>query len=156
MLQSRDQEQWWLLGYMKSLGYFRESDPQALCQGVAGVAMHAILAEDIPLFYQRFAVILTIPVEAFAQAVKLAEEQHHRLITVAQFRTQEEKKFYELVESQLTEQERACLDFKALCDSLAAYQSPFSLPMVFDRRAGLRQDAYFSQNERLFRSASER
>lgn len=140
MIQTRDGEQWWLLAYMKSLGHFKEFNPQALSQGVAAAGVHAVLAEDLKLFYHRFSLILTVPLERFPQAVQAAEEK--RLILTTVLKSQELSLGLEgEIDKQLTEVEKACLSFKTLADTLAIAQAPLSFPQLFNsKEVGMRQD----------------
>jgi hypothetical protein len=80
-MRKTDLSQKTLVQHAQSLGYI--SSVSGVCAGVSGMAVQAILADDLKTFDRRLNKILSTPVGELPQQIKLAKEKYIQLVATA-------------------------------------------------------------------------
>ena len=108
----------WLVNRMQALGY--KSEEEGICFGVALMAMHAILANNLDRFNRRLEVIASIPLEEFRK--KIEEAQAAQLA-----RHKASNKSHRL-------QDELILEIPAFFDGLELYQNSRDYPHILENK----------------------
>jgi ankyrin repeat protein len=125
-----------LISLIASLGY--PTNEGGMCFGIAAMGLQAIFAKDLATFERRLTFLGSIEEKDFKQRVEAAESKRKNLLAeykkqlVQQLESPDNYKKNQFIDEQLTKDEQALIECRALMEGIAIHHHPEKFPQLFE------------------------